>query len=134
MNIFKVIRLKNNYKVVKSNEPEDDKTHILVWESQTKHGCGYQRVFKGTYKQCKEEKVRRVEERMRTQKNEILDYLQKHGTITTLESQMNLYITDPQHYIMELRKEGYLIKDRWIHKVNRNGRKIKYKEYRLETE
>lgn len=67
-----------------------------------------------------------------TQKARILEFLEKNKTITTLESVLKLGITDPQHYIMELRNEGYLITDRWINGTNRVGRKIRYKEYRLE--
>lgn len=70
----------------------------------------------------------------KTQKETILDYLEKHETITTLESVLKLGITDPQHYIMELRNEGYLITDKWVNGSNRVGRKIKYKRYRLEKE
>jgi hypothetical protein len=45
---------------------------------------------------------------------------------------MKLGITDPQHYIMELRNEEYKITDKWINGTNRVGRKIRYKRYRLE--
>lgn len=69
---------------------------------------------------------------MKTQKMMILEYLEQNKTITTLESQLNLGILDPQHYIMELRKEGYKIIDKWVKTTNRYGRKIKYKEYILE--
>lgn len=68
-----------------------------------------------------------------TQKARILEFLEKNKTITTLESVLKLGITDPQHYIMELRNEGYLITDKWINGTNRVGRKIRYKEYRLEN-
>ena len=67
-----------------------------------------------------------------SQKDRILQYLERCGTITTLESVMELGITDPQHYIMELRNEGYNITDKWINGTNRLGRKIRYKRYRLE--
>lgn len=67
-----------------------------------------------------------------SQKLRILKYLEENKTITTLESVMQLGITDPQHYIMELRNEGYNITDKWINGTNRVGRKIKYKRYRLE--
>ena len=70
---------------------------------------------------------------MKTQKMIILDYLENNGTITTWESQADLGILDPQHYIMELRKEGYLITDKWVVSTNRYGKKVKYKEYRLEN-
>lgn len=68
------------------------------------------------------------------QKERLLAYLEKNKTITTLESVLELGITDPQHYIMELRNEGYNITDKWINGTNRVGRKIKYKRYRLESE
>lgn len=45
---------------------------------------------------------------------------------------MELQIVDLQHAIYELRNEGYPIKDQWIRKTNKAGRKIKYKEYILE--
>lgn len=67
-----------------------------------------------------------------TQKDRILEHLEKHETITTLESVLKLGITDPQHYIMELRNEGYNITDQWINGTNRVGQKIRYKRYRLE--
>lgn len=69
-----------------------------------------------------------------SQKERLLAYLEKNETITTLESVLELGITDPQHYIMELRNEGYNITDKWINGTNRVGRKIKYKRYRLEKE
>ena len=46
---------------------------------------------------------------------------------------MKLQIVDLQHAIYELRKEGYLISDKWITKTNKHGKRIKYKEYRLEV-
>ena len=67
-------------------------------------------------------------------KDRILKYLEEHKTITTLESVYQLGITDPQHYIMELRNEGYPITDEWIRGTNRVGQRIKYKKYRLENE
>lgn len=68
---------------------------------------------------------------MKTQKMIILEHLEKHKTITTLESQSKLGILDPQHYIMQLRKEGYNIQDRWVKSTNRYGKKVHYKEYKL---
>jgi len=70
---------------------------------------------------------------MKTQKLTILEYLEKHKTITTLESVLKLGITDPQHYIMELRREGYNITDKWVVKTNLFGKKTKFKRYRMES-
>ena len=67
-----------------------------------------------------------------SQKNTVLAYLEKYYTINSFECFMKLQIVDLQHAIYELRKEGYQITDHWVLKTNSIGRKIKYKEYRLE--
>lgn len=68
----------------------------------------------------------------KTQREIVLDYLEANGTITTFECYSKLEIVDLQKAINLLRKEGYKISDKWISKVNHRGRKIKFKEYRLE--
>ncbi len=67
-----------------------------------------------------------------SQKMIILNYLQNHKKIDSFTCYMELQIVDLQHAIYELRNEGYPIKDQWIRKTNKAGRKIKYKEYILE--
>lgn len=69
-----------------------------------------------------------------SQKDIVLDYLEKHYTIDSFKCYLHLQIVDLQHAIYELRKEGYKITDKWIKKTNSKGRKIQYKEYRLERE
>ena len=69
-----------------------------------------------------------------SQKDEILEYLEKHKTIDSFTCYIKLQIVDLQHSIYELRKEGYKITDKWIQKKNKRGRTIQYKEYRLEVE
>lgn len=66
-----------------------------------------------------------------SQKMAVLNYLENHKIINSFECFMKLQIVDLQHAIYELRKEGYLITDKWITKINKYGKKIKYKEYRL---
>ena len=63
----------------------------------------------------------------RSQKEQILNYLETHEFINDYICFNELYITDLQHAIYELRKEGYLIGDTWIHTPN----KKKYKNYSL---
>ena len=70
----------------------------------------------------------------KNQKEIVLDYLETNGTITTFECYSKLEIVDLQKAINLLRKEGYSISDRWISKINHRGRRIKYKEYKLEEE
>ena len=67
-----------------------------------------------------------------SQKKQVLWYLKKHGTINSFVCYVKLQIVDLQHPIMELRKEGYNITDKWVKKTKWNGKKMKYKEYRLE--
>lgn len=67
-----------------------------------------------------------------SQKKQVLWYLQRHKTINSFICYMELQIVDLQHAIYELRKDGYNITDHWIKKVNKTGRKIQFKEYRLE--
>lgn len=47
-----------------------------------------------------------------------------------LNSILELGVNHPQHYIMELRREGYKITDIWV--TNPTTKKH-YKEYRLEV-
>jgi hypothetical protein len=68
-----------------------------------------------------------------TQKLEVLKFLEKNKTINSFQCYLKLQIVDLQHAIYELRKEGYSISDKWIVKTNKKGRKVKYKEYRLEV-
>lgn len=69
-----------------------------------------------------------------SQKEEILDYLKKYSKIDSFTCYVKLQIVDLQHAIYELRKEGYKITDKWIQKKNKRGRRIQFKEYRLEVE
>lgn len=60
-----------------------------------------------------------------TQKEIILKHMQEKGSISTLECFQEYFITDLQHSIMVLRKEGYNILDKWEISPN----KKKYKRY-----
>lgn len=69
----------------------------------------------------------------KNQKLIVLDYLEKHYTISSMECYDKLEIVDLQHSIYELRKEGYNITDKWVKKINKYGRQIQYKVYTLEV-
>ena len=66
-----------------------------------------------------------------TQKEMVLDYLRKHGSITTLESMKKLLILDLQSNIRYLRNEGYEITDEYITKKNIYGIRSTFKRYYL---
>lgn len=68
----------------------------------------------------------------KTQKEIVLEHLQKHKQINTLVCFLKYHITDLQHSIYELRKEGYNITDEW--KKSKGEYANKYKEYYLVEE
>ena len=64
----------------------------------------------------------------------ILEHLQEHGSITSLEAIDKYKCTRLSHYIYLLRKEGYEIESEdvsFIHSIT--GRKGYYSRYRLEV-
>lgn len=67
------------------------------------------------------------------QSQRVLNYLEKHGTITTMECYKKLDIVDLQKVIFNLKKEGYKISDKWVYKTNLLGKRIKFKRYKLEV-
>lgn len=67
----------------------------------------------------------------KTQKEIVLQYLQEHGSITSKECMNKLDICDLQKAIQLLREENYDIKDKWIKKINKYGKPIKFKKYML---
>lgn len=67
---------------------------------------------------------------MKNQKEEILDYIKKHGSITSYEAYQKLGITQLGARLDDLKKEEYEFKTEWAHS-KRKG-KIKYfKRYSL---
>ena len=64
----------------------------------------------------------------------ILEHLQEHGSITSLEAIDKYKCTRLSHYIYLLRKEGYVIESEdvsFIHSIT--GRKGQYSRYILEV-
>ena len=68
---------------------------------------------------------------MKSQKQEILEYIKKHGSISSWEAYSKLGITQLGARLDQLRKDGYLFETEWVHKKNRNGKKTSYKKYKL---
>ena len=69
-----------------------------------------------------------MEKTVGTQKEEVLFYLKKYGSISTIEAANKLYIADLQSIIRQLRK-SMEIGDRWIYKKNKFGRPCRFKRY-----
>lgn len=68
---------------------------------------------------------------MKSQKEKIIDYLMKHGTLTTFDAFTKLKISKLTTRISELRREGYDIQARRIDTKNEDGRHIFYFVYEL---
>lgn len=66
-----------------------------------------------------------------TQKELVLDYMNKHGGITRKEAFDNLGIANLPARISELKHDGFIIHEIWITGKNRYGVKVRWKKYRL---
>ena len=66
-----------------------------------------------------------------TQKDRILEYIRKFGSISSFEAYANLGITQLGARIDQLKKEGYEFKTEWESNINRFGEKTDYKRYYL---
>ena len=64
----------------------------------------------------------------KTQKERILEYIQRNGSISSLECSIYLRIMDLQGAIRDLKKLGYNVQDKWITPEDGN----KYKIYWIE--
>lgn len=68
-----------------------------------------------------------------TQKDRILEHLQKYGAITSWES-FELYgDTRLSDKIYKLKKDNYEFDEEWITKINRYGAKVTFKKYILKN-
>lgn len=65
MKRFKKMRLTDKYRVEPSREPNEHGKYILRHITVTLRGYNYQRVFKGSFKQCHAEKKRLEKARLK---------------------------------------------------------------------
>ena len=66
-----------------------------------------------------------------SQNERILDYMRKHGSITTLEAMNKLAVARLASRICDLKRLGYPIHSTMVDVVNRYGEKCRVKRYRL---
>lgn len=66
-----------------------------------------------------------------TQYDRIIEYMQKNGSITTLQAMLNIGCMRLSSRISELKKRGYNIKSEFVQDKNRYGDKVHYKRYSL---
>ena len=65
------------------------------------------------------------------QRQQILQYIEDFGSITSYEAYIDLGITQLATRIKELKEQGYQFSYRWITKKNRYGKPVRFKEYTL---
>lgn len=66
-----------------------------------------------------------------TQKELVLDYMNKHKGITRKNAFADLGIANLPARISELKDDGFVIHEIWEKGKNRYGSKVKWKKYRL---
>ena len=66
------------------------------------------------------------------QKDRILDYIRKFGSITSWEAYQDLGVMQLGARIDQLQKDGYVFRTEWEHKKNRYGEAVSFKRYYLE--
>lgn len=70
---------------------------------------------------------------MKSQKTEVIEYIQKHGSISSYEAYARLDITQLGARIDDLQKDGYVFEKEWIRK-RKNGKVKDYIKYKLAGE
>ena len=65
------------------------------------------------------------------QKQRVIDYINKFGSISSWEAYADLGITQLGARIDQLKKEGYNFKTEWESSKNKIGDKTEYKRYYL---
>lgn len=61
----------------------------------------------------------------------IIEYMKEHGKLTRFTALVKLGVSNLPARITELKGGGYIFKTVKKSKINRNGRRINYKEYYL---
>ena len=67
---------------------------------------------------------------MKSQKTEVIEYIQKYGSISSYEAYARLGITQLGARIDDLRKDGYAFEKEWVRK-RKNGKVKDYIKYKL---
>lgn len=69
----------------------------------------------------------------KTQKERVIDYMVRFGSITTFDAFQDLGISKVTTRISELRRDGYDIIGEWETRINRYGEKKRIMRYRFPT-
>lgn len=66
-----------------------------------------------------------------TQKEKIINYIQKFGSVTSWEAYRDLGITQFAARVKELKEKGYEFETKWEKNENKEGRMVRFKRYYL---
>ena len=64
----------------------------------------------------------------------VLEYIDKHGGITSYQAQKHISVARLASRISELKKKGYPIIYEWVQGVNKYGEKYRAKRYSMEVQ
>lgn len=67
---------------------------------------------------------------MKNQKTRVLEYIRKHGSISSYEAYARLGITQLGARIDNLKADGYVFEKEWVRK-RKNGQRKDYIKYKL---
>lgn len=70
---------------------------------------------------------------MKSQKTQIIEYIQRYGSISSYEAYAHLGITQLGARIDDLQKDGYVFEKEWVRK-RKNGKVKDYIKYKLAGE
>ena len=65
------------------------------------------------------------------QKERIISYIKKFGSITSYQAYLDLGITQLATRIKELKNQGYEFETEWVAKKNRYGVYVSFKSYKI---
>lgn len=68
---------------------------------------------------------------METKTNQVRDYLEEHGSITSWDAIKLFKAIRLSSIIFDLRKKGHLIESEWQTSIDENGRVSRYVKYNL---
>ncbi len=64
-----------------------------------------------------------------TQREKVIDYITRYGSITSWEAYIELGITQLGARIFELKREGYKFNDEFVSRLNRDKQPVLFKKY-----
>lgn len=70
-----------------------------------------------------------MNETKKTQCKQIIDYINRYGSITVREASDHLDINSPTKRLSEIQRNGYTIKKTWEERINLLGEKKRYIRY-----